>query len=326
MGKESGIEVYKSKDGEIVFDVDREEGTIWATREQIARVFDVDKTVISRHIRNIFRDGELEEERVSAKNALTAADGKKYMTNFYNLDMVISIGYRVNSKKATAFRIWATKVLRNYVVNGISVNQERVKQLDGAKLKELEGTIGMVRRLMERNTLNAGEANGMLEVITKYNKSFQMLEEFDSGHISFRKTNNKVKKNLQPEMVEKVILDLKENIGESELFGKPKEGNFRDNVLRICREVSEDESLIVTEKAARLLYFVIKEKMFFDGNKRIGALLFIVFLTINDFRLTADGETKISDRALAAIALLISESEEKEKELIIGIVRKMLEG
>lgn len=323
--EEKQLEVYKIRDGEVVFDVDIEKETIWATQEQISKLFDVDRTVIGRHLRNIFRDGELDEERVCAKNAHTAADGKTYLTKFYNLDAIISVGYRVNSRKATDFRIWATGVLHNYLVDGVAVNERRIKELDEKKLKNLEGTLGLVKRLMMKNELSAGEASGILEVISKYSNSFKALKQFDDGRVIFKKSP-KSRKVLSEEEALKVIRELKKNIGGEELFGETRGESFTRILKEIYKKVDGEEVYrTVAEKASNLLYLVVRERPFKDGNKRIGALLFIIFLTMNDFHLTEEGETKISDRALTALTLLIAESEKEEKELIIALVCKMLE-
>lgn len=325
------VEIYKGLTGEVVFRVDDEGETIWATQEQMSRVFGVDRTVIGRHIRNILKDGELEEERVCAKNAHTAKDGKKYRTNFYNLDMIISVGYRVNSKKATNFRIWATKVLKNYVVNGVAVNEQRLKVLaekkEIEKLHKVEEMMGLVRRLTTRSELGAGEANGILEVITKYAGSFRTLEEYDDGYIDLKFLNKKKsQKELTVEMCTRAVEQLRQNVEGGELFGKKRGEMFEGNLVTIFQSFEGKELYpSIPEKAANLLYFVIKDHPFYDGNKRIGALLFILFLTLNDCHLTAKGETKISDRALTAIALLIAESEPKEKGLIVSLVCKLLE-
>jgi len=321
------IEIYKGAEGEIVFDVDKELETLWATQAQIAKAFGVDRTVVGRHIRNILKTGELEEKRVCAKNAHTGPDGKVYQVQMYNLDMIISVGYRVNSKKATDFRIWATRVIKGYLVDGVAVNKRRLAELDSAKLREVEGMMGIVRRLTTRNELDASEANGVLEVISKYAGSFEALEQFDDGYIDLRGLNGPRKqKKLTVEMCDEVILELKKSVGGSELFGKRRGGGFDGDIAAIYQSFDGSELYpSVPEKAANLLYFVIKDHPFYDGNKRIGALLFIVFLTLNDFHLTANGETKISDRALTAIALLIAESEPSEKELIVSLVRKLLE-
>lgn len=334
MAEEKRIEIYKGLAGEVVFDVDTEGETIWATHEQMAKVFGVDRTVIVRHVNNIYKDGELEKKRTCAKNAQVRKEGNRVVrreVDRFNLDMIISVGYRVNSKKATQFRVWATTVLRKYLVGGIVVNEKRLLELrekrEIKKLHDVEEVMGLVRRLTARNELDAGEANGVLEVISKYGGSFQTLEEYDDGHIdlSFMGPKKKVK-DLTVEMCVDAVKQLKTNVGGSDLFGKERSGSFEGSLVAIFQSFDGKELYpTVPEKAANLLYFVIKDHPFYDGNKRIGALLFILFLTLNDCHLTKNGETKISDRALTAIALLIAESEPKEKSLIISLVCKLLE-
>ena len=319
------IEIYKIHEGEVVFRVDPDQSTIWATQEQLSRLFGVDRTVISRHLRNIFRDGELDENSVCAKIAHTAGDGKTYQVSMYNLDAIISVGYRVNSKKATDFRIWATKVLHRYVVDGAAINDRRLKELDSKKLHELENALGIVKRLVASSELSADEAGGVLEVISKYNASFKALKEFDEGYISFTK-GKKATKTLTPEESLKIIATLKSNVHGDDLFGKPRGNAFESSLGAITQTYNKSDLYPSTaEKAANLLYLIIKDHPFYDGNKRIGALLFIVFLTINDYHLTSKGETKISDRALTALALLIAESHPKEKPLLIALICKLLE-
>ena len=329
---EKRIEIYKGLTGEVVFDVDAEEETIWATQEQITKLFGVDRTVIGRHLNNIFRDGELDKNRVCAKNAHTGPDGKTYQVNMYNLDAIISVGYRVNSKKATQFRIWATRVLKQYVTGGVAVNERRLAQLaekkEIKKLHDVEDMMALVRRLTARNELDAGEANGVLEVISRYAGSFKTLEEYDDGHIdlSFMGSSKKRQKELTVAMCEAAVENLRESVGGSDLFGKKRNDSFAGSLNSIFQSFDGKELYpSVPEKAANLLYFIIKDHPFYDGNKRIGALLFILFLTLNDCHLTEKGETKISDRALTAIALLIAESEPKEKNLIVSLVCKLLE-
>lgn len=337
MEEEKRIEIYQGAEGEVVFDVDAEGETIWATQEQIAQLFGVDRTVIGRHFRNIFSSGELDEKVVCAKNAHTtrhgAIEGKTQtrMVNYYNLDAIISVGYRVNSKKATNFRIWATSVLRRFVTDGVAVNERRLLTLrerqDLKKLRDVEEVMGLVRRLTERSLLDAGEANGIIEVISKYAGSFKTLEEYDEGHIdlSFMNAKKRVRE-LTIETCQKAVLQLRENVKGSELFGKERNGSFAGSLSAIFQSFNGKELYpSIAEKAANLLYFIIKDHPFYDGNKRIGALLFVLFLTLNDYHLTEKGETKISDRALTAIALLIAESEPKEKGLITSLVCRLLE-
>ena len=330
------IEIYQGLTGEVVFDVDTEGETIWATQAQISQLFGVDRTVVGRHIRNIFNTGELDETVVCAKNAHTtlhgAIDGKTQVHNVkvYNLDVIISVGYRVNSKKATQFRIWATSVLRRFVTDGVVVNERRLEDLqakeDVKRLREVEKMMGLVRRLTTTKLLDAGEANGVLEVISRYAGSFKTLKEYDDGHIDLKFLNKKRRqKELTIEMCSSAVAQLRRSVKGGDLFGKMRGGIFEGSLASIFQSFDGKELYpSVPEKAANLLYFIIKDHPFYDGNKRIGALLFILFLTMNDCHLTANGETKISDRALTAIALLIAESEPKEKTLIVSLICKLL--
>ena len=333
---EKRIEIYKGAEGEVVFNMDANAETLWATQEQMANLFQVDRTVIGRHLRNIFKSEELDEKVVCAKIARTTKHGaiagkiQVREVKIYNLDAIISVGYRVNSKKATKFRIWATSVLRKYVTTGVAVNERRLKllaeQKEIKKLHDVEEMMGIIRRLTTRFELDAGEANGVIEVIAKYAGSFQALKEYDDGHIDLRFMNKpRAERELTVEMCSAAVEQLRKKLGGSDLFGKKRGGIF-DGSLKAIFQSFNDRELYpsVAEKAANLLYFIIKDHPFYDGNKRIGALLFILFLTINDYNLTKNGETKISDRALTAIALLIAESEPKEKELIVSLVCKLL--
>ncbi len=331
MNEEKRVEIYRGVKGEVVFSVDPDAETLWATQKQMADAFGVDRTVIGRHLRNIFKEGELDEKVVCAKNAHTtqhgAISGKTQVaiSNIYNLDAIISVGYRVNSKKATQFRKWATSVLKQYIVNGAAINERRIKELPSEKLSALEEAIGVVRRLVANHTLNADEATGVLEVISRYEKSFKTLEEYDSHHISFGKSK-KAKKVLTLEKCQDAIKELKAQTDTTELFGKPRGGAFEGGLAAIYQTFEGGDLYpTVSEKAAHLIYFIIKDHPFYDGNKRIGAFLFLIFLTMNDVFLVENGETKISDRALVALALLIAESDPSEKDLIIALVRKLLD-
>lgn len=325
---EQGIEIYKFTKGEIVFNVDKKQETIWATQEQIAQLFDVQVSAIAKHLSNIYKSGELQMDATFSKmEKVQIEGGRKVKRNIklYNLDAIISVGYRVNSRKATDFRIWATKVLHHYVVDGAAINERRLKELDAKKLRELEGALGIVKRLVAASELSAGEAGGILEVITKYAPSFKALQEFDEGYISFAK-GKKATKTLTPSECIDIISQLKRNVKGDELFGKPRSSAFEASLSAISQTFDgKDVYSSIAEKAANLLYLVIKDHPFYDGNKRIGALLFVVFLTINDYHLTKNGETKISDRALTALALLIAESNPSEKGLLVALICKLLE-
>ena len=313
---EKRIEIYHGLEGEVIFDVDTGGETIWASQEQISKLFGVDRTVVGRHLRNIYNSGELEENRTCAKNAYVGMEGTRKVRREikkYNLDAIISVGYRVNSRKATDFRIWATGVLKSYVVNGVAINDR--------KLENLEGALSVVRRLMTKSELGTGEASGILEVIAKYAGSFRILKEKREGQVVFQR-EGQVRRGISRLDFENLVENLRNQEGEGEKFGEIR-GEGKE-FFRFLDGLGE-EGGEVAEKAVRLLYFVVKERPFLDGNRRIGALLFIFFLTVNDCHLTEAGETKVSDRALAAITLLIAESEPEEKELVIGVVKKLLE-
>lgn len=326
------IEIYKIEKGEIILNVDEKEETIWASIDQVATIFDVTRRSIEIHLKNVYNDGELDENRTAKKSFVVRQEGTRRVRreiNVYNLDAIISVGYRVNSKKATDFRVWSTKVLHNYLTKGIAVNERRLKSIDSKRLKEVENMMGVVRRLITRQALDAGEANGILEVISRYSTSFETLKAYDDGFIdltSLNAKNPKKEKRLTPELCEEIISGLKSSIRGGDLFGKPRNNSFKGSIESIYQSYNgEDLYPTVQEKAAHLLYFVIKDHPFYDGNKRIGSLLFIMFLTINGQNLAKNGETKISDRALTALALLIAESNPSEKELITSLIRKLLE-
>ncbi len=326
---EKGIEIYKAVKGEVVFNVDKSEDTIWTSINQISKLFDVTRRSIEIHLNNIYRDGELEEKRTAKEIFVVRKEGNRDVrrkVKMYNLDAIISVGYRVNSKKATDFRIWATKVLHHYVVDGVAVNEHRLKELDSKKLHEIEGALGIVKRLVAASDLSADEASGVLEVITKYSPSFKALKEFDEGHISFTKGKKRAIKLLPEGECFSIIASLKKNVKGDELFGKPRGDAFSSSLGAISQTFdNKDVYPSISEKAANLLYLIIKDHPFYDGNKRIGALLFVIFLTVNDYHLTEDGETKISDRALTALALLIAESNPSEKGLLTALICKLLE-
>lgn len=319
---ERRLEIYKGKGGGVVFNVDAEAGTIWATQAQLAELFEVDKTVISRHLKNIYQSGELEEGTTSAKNAIVRVEGGRKVereVKKYNLDAIISVGYRVNSKKATDFRIWATGVLKKYVNLGVVVNEKRLAGMSGERLKEVEGVMKLMRRLVQVGELEAGEANGALEVMTRYASSFQTLGDYGRGEIKLKR-GEQVRKRLGQEEILRLAEDLRISLNEGEEFGEIDKPEMLERLVELQKNPGT-----VAERAAELLYLAVRGRPFCDGNKRIGAFLFIVFLTFNDFNLTEGGETKISDRALVALTLLIAESERPEEGLVKALIGRLLE-
>ncbi len=323
------LEIYQGAEGEVFFDVDEMNQTIWAEQGKIAELFEVDRTVISRHLRNIFADEELDAEKCAKEEVEERLEGGRRIARKikkYNLDVIISVGYRVNSKKATKFRIWASSIIKHYMTEGVAVNYDLVKKLpDGSeKLQNLEETLGIVRRMLTETSLSANEANGVLEVVTKYADSFATISEYLNNKIIFS-VDTRARRDLSEVEIENYISDLRERLNESENFGVLAENNRSETLISARIQNLFERSDSVARRAAKLLYFIVHEKPFLEGNQQIGALLFVVYLSVNFFQLNEQGETKLSDRALTALVLLIAESQPEEKELMLNLICKLLD-
>ena len=323
------LEIYQGAEGEVFFDVDEINQTIWAEQGKIAELFEVDRTVISRHLRNIFADEELEAEKCVKEEVEERLEGGRRIARKikkYNLDVIISVGYRVNSKKATKFRIWASSIIKRYMTEGVAVNYDLVKKLpDGSeKLQNLEETLGIVRRMLAETSLSANEANGVLEVVTKYADSFATISEYLNNKIIFS-VDTRARRDLSEVEIENYISDLRERLNESENFGVLAENNRGETLISARIQNLFERSDSVARRSAKLLYFIVHEKPFLEGNQQIGALLFVVYLSVNFFQLNEQGETKLSDRALTALVLLIAESQPEEKELMLNLICKLLD-
>ncbi|GMV60646.1 MAG: hypothetical protein AMXMBFR72_37320 [Betaproteobacteria bacterium] len=327
MDKPAGgeIVVYATADGEVRVEVRLERDTVWLTQEQMARLFGRERSVITKHVRNVFNEGELEAGAVCAKFAHTAADGKTYQVDHYNLDVIISVGYRVKSQRGTQFRIWATRTLREHLVRGYTLNRQRFEQ----NARELEGALALVRKAAAGDALMTDQGRGLVDVIARYTQTFLLLQRYDEGLLTEPKGSPG---GVLPAVHEAraAIARLKADLirrGEaSDLFGRePADGlgallgNLDQTVL------GEPAYPTVESKAAHFLYFVIKNHPFADGNKRIGSFLFVDFLNRNG-RLFRDGEAVINDVGLAALALLVAESAPKDKDVMIRLVMNMLAG
>ena len=304
------------------------EETIWATQAQLAELFDITPQTVARHLKNIYQEGELEENRTCTKNVQVALEGEREVSRsvkLYNLDAIISVGYRVNSRKATDFRIWATKILKRYIVNGVAVNERRLKELSQKQLQDVVDAVAIVKRMMAQTELTGAEANGVLEIISQYALTFRTLREYDEGYVKIGEAPRAAYV-LEAGECMTMIGELRERVHGGEMFGKPRGDAFEGTLRAIYQSFDgQDVYGTVAEKAANLLYLVIKDHPFFDGNKRIAVFLFMVFLTMNEYSLTEKGEAKISDRALITIALMIAESEPREKGLMTAVVCKVLE-
>ena len=320
----SEIVIYE--DGRVKLETTVSKDTIWLNQKQLCELFERDKSVISRHIHNIFKEKELEQDSVVAKNATTATDGKTYQVDYYNLDMIISLGYRVNSKRATQFRRWATKILKDYLLQGYALDQERLKK---EKLTELERTIETIKQAVESRTLAENEAKGFIEIIGNYAKSWALLQGYDEQTLQEVIATKENRFVLDYDEAKEAIAALKKELmakeEATELFGNEKAGEFKGNLLNIYQSFGGEDLLpSVEQKAANLLYYIVKGHPFNDGNKRIGAYLFVLFLLKNGILHKPNGEARINDNALAALTLLVATSLPEQKEIIIRLIMNML--
>lgn len=320
---ENEIIIYTTEDGRETFEVNLKEETVWLNLNQISKLFERDKSVISRHIRNIFKTEELSKKSVVANFATTATDGKVYKVDFYNLDLIISVGYRVNSKRGTQFRIWATNVLKNHLIQGYTINQKRLQE-NQAKIKELQETSRMIERLLLQQNLQSTEATGLLQVILDYQKALHLLDEYDHQELQIKEVTTQERFKLTHEKARKELNKLKDQY-TSGLFGLEKDQSFASSIGAIYQSFDGKEVYpSIEEKAAHLLYFVVKNHSFIDGNKRIAASLFLWFLNENGILYNKDGSKRIADNALVALTLLIAESMAEEKDIMIKVIINLI--
>lgn len=314
------VEIYRINDGAEV-SVRLDNDTVWLDAHLIATVFGVNRPAIVKHIQNIYKSGELMEQATCSILEQVAGDGRRRKMNVYNLDVIISVGYRVNSKKATEFRQWATQRLKDYLVKGYAINQKRLEQL--------QQVVNIVQQSGSTKELSTSEAKGLLDIITNYTQSFVLLNQFDSNRLVNDQLNENITYEIEYteavkaiDLLKKQLIKKKEAIG---LFGNQKDDSFQ-GILGNIVQTFGGEYLYksIEEQAAHLLYFVIKNHPFSDGNKRIGAFLFVWFLEKNKHRVKKDGEVKINDNGLVALALLVAQSNPDDKELMISLIINLI--
>lgn len=314
------IVLYQAPDGTVELDVRLERESIWLSLNQMAELFDRDKSVISRHLHNVFKEGELEQEATVAKNATVQREGDREVVReieYFNLDAVLSVGYRVNSKRGTQFRIWATRVLRDHLLKGYTVNERRLRDLNQA--------VRLIAGVAERRDLSGDEAMALLRVVGEYRFALDLLDDYDYQRVGAPPAGEKTVYSLSYPEALRIVEQLRERFGGSALFGRQKDEGLQSALGAIMQTFGgHDLYPSLEEKAAHLLYFLIKNHAFIDGNKRIGAALFLWFLEKNDAIRDRKGERRISDAALVALTLLIAESKPTEKEIIVRIVTHLL--
>jgi len=316
------IILYQSEDGRAALDVRLQDNTVWLSQKQISSLFETERSVITKHINNIFRTEELDVKAVCAKFAQTAADNKTYRTNYYNLDAIIAVGYRVNSKSGTQFRIWATSVLKDHLVRGFSLNQRRLAEKGVEEVRQFSR---LRAGTLESRNLDSDEGRAVLEVVNRYARTWQLLLQYDEDNLPMPATKHEARSVPEIDKARQAIATLKKELasrGEaSEIFGQER-GEGLAGIIGAVQQTFGGRDLYpsVEEKAANLLYFVIKDHPFTDGNKRIGALLFLLFLKANGLL----GAGSFDNRALVALALLTAASESGQKELMIRLIMNLI--
>lgn len=321
----NAIEIYRSQDGSIQLNVKLENDTVWLTQSQMAELFGVDRTSIVRHIRNIYKSEELDQNSTCAKNAQVRTEGHRSILReipYYNLDMIISVGYRVNSKNATSFRRWATSVLKQYLIKGYAINQ----QIKLDRYNELKDVVRLMSRTVGmQEKVTSEEYGGLFNVISDYVYALDTLDHYDYQSLSIQKTTKEEPFRATYENALEAINALKDKFGGSQWFAHEKDDSFKSSIGQIYQTFGgEDLYPSVEEKAAMLLYLVVKNHSFSDGNKRIAAMLFLWFLNNNHVLYAEDGHKRIADNTLVALTLMIAESRPEEKDVMVKVVVNLI--
>ena len=323
MHSNNQIVIYQSEDGQTQVDVRLENETVWLTQQQIAELFNTKRPAITKHLKNIYASEELDETSTCSILEHVGNTGKQtYRTKYYNLDVIISVGYRVNSKNATRFRQWASKVLKQYLMKGYAVN-ERMRKEQIGELRQLVGMLG--RTIQNQPLLSNDETDALFKVVTDYTYALDTLDNYDYGRLTINKTTKEEPFHATYDNAMEAIKGLHEKFGGSVLFGHEKDNSFKSSIGQIYQTFGGEELYpSVEEKAAMLLYLVTKNHSFSDGNKRIAATLFLWFLNGNHILYHPDGSKRIADSTLVALTLMIAESRTEEKDVMVKVVVNLI--
>jgi prophage maintenance system killer protein len=309
------VVVYKNR-----VEVRLNKETVWLNQKQMAELFDTERSVVTKHIRNIFKTKELGEKRNVQKMHIPNSDKP---VKFYNLDVIISLGYRVNSKRGIQFRIWATNVLRKHLVDGYTINEKRL-QVAEHKYQELQKSLKLLGNVIHLENIS-DETKGLIQVISEYSHALDILDDYDHKRLSVPKGTKQSKFELTYEGAQKIIKVMKQKFKDSSLVGQEKDRSFRSSIGAIYQTFGGGDLYpTVEDKAAHLLYFVTKNHSFVDGNKRIAAALFICFLQGNELLFRKDGNKRIDDVALVALTLMVAASKPVEKDVMIKVILNLL--
>ncbi len=319
--------IFKPTKDNIELEVRLDDETVWLNQAQMAQLFDRDRDTISEHIQRVFKDGELEENPTTRNFRVVQNEGKRKVLRdviHYSLDMIISVGYRVNSKKGTQFRIWATKILRDHIVQGYTINHRRL-ELEASKYKELQVQLQTLKKVYENKKIHEAEAKGLIKIITDYADGLTLIDKFDRNKLEIPASSTHKVQKINYENAINDINTLRNELKVGELFGQEKDDGFKSSLQTIFQTFDgKDLYISVEEKAANLLYLIIKNHSFVDGNKRIGSFIFIRFLDLNGMLYNADATKRIEENALVAIALMIAQSDPKNKDLMVRLVVNLI--
>jgi prophage maintenance system killer protein len=317
--------LYQSPDGKAALDVRLDQETVWLNQRQMAELFDKDADTIGLHIRNIYKEGELTRKGTTEESSVVQNEGGRQVrrkVGFYNLDVIISVGYRVKSKRGTQFRIWATNVLREHLVRGFTLNEMRLREQE-QKLADLRRTVGLLEKTLAHQAIGLDEAKGLLNVITDYAYALTTLDRFDHGTLAIEEVTRPAPFIMTYDAAMEIVKAMQPGFGG--LFGLEKDQGFKSALGAVYQTFGGEELYAsIEEKAANLLYFVVKNHAFSDGNKRIAAALFITFLAGNKALYRQDGAKRIADNALVAITLMIAESKPADKETMVKLIVNLI--
>ena len=319
------IVIYQSEDGKTQLNVKLEGETVWLSQSQMSELFQTDRTVINRHIKNIYKSGELDEKATCAKNAQVRLEGNRTVTRnipYYNLDVIISVGYRANSIRGTRFRQWANSVLKQYLIKGYAVNEQIRKQ----QIVELRQLVQVMSRTIQQQSVPVtDESNALFNVVIDYTYALDTLDNYDYQRLSIAKTTKEEPFHATYDSAMREIDMLRNKFGGSVLFGNEKDDSFKSSIGQIYQTFGGEELYpSVEEKAAMLLYLVTKNHSFSDGNKRIAATLFLWFMNNNGILYREDGSKRIADNTLVALTLMIAESRTEEKDVMVKVVVNLI--
>lgn len=317
--KEDKIVIYQTEDGQTQIDVRLEKETVWLTTAQMSLLFDREESNIRRHVINVFKEGELERDNNVQK---IHVNGVKKPVPIYNLDVIISVGYRVKSKRGTAFRIWARNVIKDYLLKGYAVNQ----RIHSKQIAELRQLVQMVGRTIKNQQLDTNDENkALFDIVVNYTYALDTLDNYDYQRLTIGETTQEEKFHATYDNAMAAIRSLRDKFGGSSLFGNEKDESFKSSIGQIYQTFGGvDLYPSVEEKAAMLLYLVIKNHSFSDGNKRIAATLFLWFLNNNGILYREDGSKRLADNTLVALTLMIAESKPEEKDVMVKVVVNLI--